>query len=79
MSYLLGQMEATRIIGMALREGASNARADSKIARHPETRGDILLVASILDRLGDGFIAASGVMEAKMRSQTGEGEGNGGN
>ena len=62
MSYLLGQMEATRIIGESIVETGHRIIQEGRVTR------DVGIVAI---EVGKGLLAAAAVMEAKMREQTG--------
>lgn len=68
MSYLLGQMEATRIIGGKLREVGLKAASSIHI---PDDAAAI--VAHTLASLGVAFEAAADEMAKRMREQAGEG------
>jgi len=59
MSYLLGQMEATRIIGEAI-----HATGEKALTQTNAYDAGLLLMM-----LGKSFITAAGVMEAKIRAE----------
>lgn len=65
MSYLLGQMEATRIIGQAI-----HATGEKLVTSTSEyDQGQLLLM------LGASFIRAADVMEKKIRDEAGRASG----
>ena len=64
MSYLLGQMEATRIIGEAVMETGQRIIQEGRVTR------DVGIVAI---EIGQGLIMAADRMQQKMRDQAGEG------
>ena len=59
MSYLLGQMEATRIIGESIHE------TGKKVILSDSDAGNLLLF------LGASFVRAADRMQERMRDQTG--------
>lgn len=75
MSYLLGQMEATRIIGQSIADQVKKMREymdDVEMGSGIPSKGSTYDIATfVLDNLGTGLLVAAAIMEAKMRDDCG--------